>query len=231
MTAAPGALPDHFERVRQAIPATVTLIAVTKFLPVETIRAAYGQGLRHFGESRVQEAIAKQADLTDLSDITWHLIGHLQTNKARKAVEHFHWVHSVDSLKLAQRLDQAAQELGKAPQCCLQVKLVPDPPKSGIDAAELLSLLPQFDQLEHLKLRGLMTIPPQGASPDMVQAVFDGAKALADTINQGGFNRLRIDQLSMGMSGDYPAAIACGATMVRLGTVLLGARPPSPELG
>lgn len=227
MTAAPGALPEQFDRIRQSIPPSVTLVAVTKFLPVETIRSAYDRGLRHFGESRVQEAIAKQADLSDLSDITWHLIGHLQTNKARKAVEHFDWIHSVDSLKLAERLDQAAQELEKTPQCCLQLKLVPDPPKFGIDVAELEALLPQFDRLSHLKIRGLMTIPPQGASEDTVREVFAGAKSLADHLNQTGFDRLHIDQLSMGMSGDYGAAIACGSTMVRLGTILFGARPSS----
>ena len=227
MTAAPGALPEQFDRIRQSIPPSVTLVAVTKFLPVETIRSAYDRGVRHFGESRVQEAIAKMADLSDLPDITWHLIGHLQTNKARKAVEHFDWIHSVDSLKLAERLDQAAQELEKTPQCCLQLKLVPDPPKFGIDVAELEALLPQFDRLSHLKIRGLMTIPPQGANEDTVREVFAGAKSLADNLNQTGFNRLHIDQLSMGMSGDYGAAIACGATMVRLGTILFGARPSS----
>ncbi len=225
MTAATSALPEQFDIVRQALPPTVTLVAVTKFLPVETIRAAYERGIRDFGESRVQEAIAKQADLADLPDITWHLIGHLQTNKARKAVEHFDWIHSVDSLKLAERLDQAAMELGKTPQCCLQVKLVPDPPKYGIDVAELEAALPQFDQLAHLKICGLMTIPPQDASADAVQDLFTEAKALADTMNQKGLSRLHIDQLSMGMSGDYQVAIACGATMVRLGTALFGPRP------
>ncbi len=225
MTAAPSALPEQFDAICQGIPPTVTLVAVTKFLPVETIRAAYDRGLRHFGESRVQEAIAKQAELSDLPDITWHLIGHLQTNKARKAVEHFDWIHSVDSLKLAERLDQAAMELGKTPQCCLQVKLVPDPPKYGIDIAELEAALPQFDQLAHLNICGLMTIPPQGANADAVQNLFSEARSLADTINQKGLSRLHLDQLSMGMSGNYPVAIACGATLVRLGTVLFGPRP------
>lgn len=225
MTAAPGALPEQFDRIRQSIPSTVTLIAVTKFLSVETIRAAYDRGIRHFGESRVQEAIAKQAELSDLPDITWHLIGSLQTNKARKAVEHFDWIHSVDSLKLAQRLDAIAQELDRVPQCCLQVKIVPDPPKAGLDLAALDTLLPEFDQLTHLKLRGLMAIPPQGASDATVREVFHGAKTLADRINQQGFSRLHIDQLSLGMSGDYEVAIACGATMVRLGTILFGSRP------
>ncbi|MBE9139076.1 YggS family pyridoxal phosphate-dependent enzyme [Nodosilinea sp. LEGE 07088] len=227
MTSAPSTprLSEQFEAIRQSLPPTVTLVAVTKFLPGETIRAAYAAGVRHFGESRVQEAIAKQAELADLTDLTWHLIGHLQTNKARKAVEHFHWIHSVDSLKLAQRLNQIAQELDRRPQCCLQVKLVPDPSKHGIDASELSDLLPQFDQLTQLHIRGLMTIPPQGASADTLQAVFKGAATLAATINQQGFNHLHIDQLSMGMSGDYMDAIACGATMIRLGTVLFGPRP------
>lgn len=227
MTAAPSAssLATQLESIRQGLPPSVTLVAVTKFLPVEIIRSAYALGVRHFGESRVQEAIAKQTELTDLPDITWHLIGRLQTNKARKAVEHFDWIHSVDSLKLAERLNQAALEIEKVPQCCLQVKLVPDPPKSGLDVDQLASLLPQFDQLTHLKIRGLMTIPPQGASADTVHQVFTGARSLADTINHQGLGHLRIDQLSMGMSGDYLEAIACGATMVRLGTVLFGSRP------
>ena len=225
MTAAPSALPEQFDAVCQAIPPTVTLVAVTKFLPAETIRAAYERGLRHFGESRVQEAIAKQAELSDLPDITWHLIGALQSNKARKAVEHFDWIHSVDSLKLAQRLDTIAAETDRMPQCCLQVKLVPDPPKSGLDLAELDDLLPELDQLAHLKIRGLMAIPPQGASAATVRDVFFGARGLGDRINQQGFDRLHIDQFSLGMSGDYQTAIACGATMVRLGTVLFGPRP------
>jgi PLP dependent protein len=225
MTAAHDPLPEHFGRIRQGIPSTVRLIAVTKFLSVETIRAAYNRGIRDFGESRVQEAIAKQAELTDLPDITWHLIGALQSNKARKAVEHFSWIHSVDSLKLAQRLDAIAGELDRVPQCCLQVKIVPDPPKSGLDLTGLDTLLPAFDQLAHLKICGLMAIPPQGASDETGRAVFTGAKDLGDRINQQGFNRLHIDQLSLGMSGDYETAIACGATMVRLGTVLFGPRP------
>jgi pyridoxal phosphate enzyme (YggS family) len=225
MTVAPGALPEHFDSIVSSIPPRVTLVAVTKFLPAETIRAAYNRGLRHFGESRVQEAIAKQAELADLSDITWHLIGALQSNKARKAIEHFDWIHSVDSLKLAQRLDAIAGELEQVPQCCLQVKIVPDPPKAGLDLAELDAPLPGFDRLAHLNIRGIMAIPPQGASDEIVREVFTGAKALSDRINQQGFDRLHIDQLSLGMSGDYETAIACGATMVRLGTALFGPRP------
>lgn len=227
MTVAPSAqqIVQQIETIQATLPPTVTLVAVTKLLPVEVIRTAYGAGLRDFGESRVQEAIEKQAQLSDLSDITWHLIGHLQTNKVRKAVEHFDWIHSVDSLKLATRLNQAAVELSRSPQCCLQVKMVPDPPKYGFDRADLDAALPQLDQLAHLNFRGLMTIPPQASSPDTVSAIFSQAKTWADTLTQEAWDHLKFDQLSMGMSGDYQAAIAAGATMIRLGTVLFGPRP------
>ncbi|HIK44869.1 MAG TPA: YggS family pyridoxal phosphate-dependent enzyme [Leptolyngbyaceae cyanobacterium M65_K2018_010] len=216
---------DRIHQVQLSLPPAVTLIAVTKLLPAEVIRIAYAAGLRHFGESRVQEAIEKQAQLSDLSDITWHLIGHLQTNKVRKAVEHFQWIHSVDSLKLAEKLNQAALGLPRSPQCCLQVKLVPDPPKTGFSPAELEAALPRLDQLDQLNIRGLMAIPPQAASQDTIRQVFAGAKELGDRINQAGLTRLHIDQLSMGMSGDYPLALAAGATMIRLGTTLFGPRP------
>ncbi|MBU6228264.1 MAG: YggS family pyridoxal phosphate-dependent enzyme [Cyanobacteria bacterium REEB459] len=211
--------------LRLTLPAQVTLVAVTKLLPAESIRIAYGAGLRHFGENQVQEAIKKQALLRDLAGITWHLIGHLQTNKVRKAVEHFQWIHSLDSLKLAEKLDQAAADLGQSPQCCLQVKVLPDPPKYGFALSQLEAELPQLDQLSHLQIRGLMTIPPQGSSPETIQQVFRQTQNLAGTINHGQFNRIHIDQLSMGMSGDYPLAIAAGATMIRLGTILFGPRP------
>ncbi|WP_242051896.1 YggS family pyridoxal phosphate-dependent enzyme [Phormidium sp. FACHB-1136] len=211
--------------LQATLPSTVTLVAVTKLLPTEVIRIAYAAGVRHFGESRVQEAIAKQTELQDCPDITWHLIGHLQTNKARKAVEHFQWIHSVDSLKLAERLNQVAAELGKRPHSCLQVKMVPDPPKAGFDLAELEAALPTLNQLTHLDLCGLMAIPPQNSRPAEIQQIFEDAKQLADRINQSNFSNLKIHQLSMGMSGDYPLALAAGTTLIRLGTTLFGPRP------
>ncbi|MEB3290796.1 MAG: YggS family pyridoxal phosphate-dependent enzyme [Leptolyngbya sp.] len=210
--------------VQASLPATVTLVAVTKQLPVEVIRIAYAAGVRHFGESRVQEAIAKQADLQDYPDITWHLIGHLQTNKARKAVEHFQWIHSVDSLKLAERLNQVAAELNQRPHCCLQVKMVPDPPKTGFERSELEAALPTLNQLTHLDLCGLMAIPPQNSSPEEIQHIFSAAKQLADQIRQSDFLNLNIHQLSLGMSRDYPLALAAGSTLIRLGTTIFGPR-------
>jgi PLP dependent protein len=216
---------DRIRVLQETLPPSVTLMAVTKLLPVEVIRVAYGAGVRHFGESRVQEASEKQAQLQDLPDLTWHLIGHLQTNKVRKAVEHFDWIHSVDSLKLAERLNQVASELGKTPQCCLQVKLVPDPSKFGFELAELEAALPALNQLTHLSLRGLMAIPPQAADDALINQVFLGAKQLGDRLNQAQWPHLHIDQLSLGMSGDYRLAIAAGSTIIRLGTTLFGERP------
>ncbi|HEY9887926.1 MAG TPA: YggS family pyridoxal phosphate-dependent enzyme [Candidatus Obscuribacterales bacterium] len=211
--------------VAATLPPQVRLIGVSKKQPSSAIRAAYQANLRDFGESQVQEAIAKQAELSDLSDITWHLIGHLQSNKARKALLHFDWIHSIDSLKLAQRLDEIAAEVGRSPACCLQVKIVPDPAKYGFSIAELWSALPTLNGLTHLNIVGLMTIPPQSSSITEAKEIFKQAQFLADQINDQGFDHLRISELSMGMSGDYQTAIAAGSTMIRLGTTLFGDRP------
>lgn len=224
-TASAQQITERILDVQASLPSGVTLVAVTKLLPVEMIRIAYAAGVRHFGESRVQEAIAKQAELQDYPDITWHLIGHLQTNKARKAVEHFQWIHSVDSLKLAERLNQVAAELNQRPHCCLQVKMVPDPPKTGFDLPDLDAALPALNQLTHLDLCGLMAIPPQHSSPGEIQRIFAAAKQLADRISQSDFSNLDIHQLSLGMSQDYPLALAAGSTLIRLGTTLFGPRP------
>lgn len=221
----PQQITEHIHALQQALPASVTLIGVTKFFPTDVMRVAYEAGIRHFGESRVQEAIPKQAELKDLPDLTWHLIGHLQSNKVRKAVSHFHWIHSVDSLKIARKIDQAAAELQVTPQCCLQVKMVPDPPKYGFDVDDLVQALPALNQLTHLNIRGLMTLPPLGTPPPQAKAIFAEAANLAEQINQTNWSNITLDQLSMGMSGDYESAIAAGATMIRVGTGLFGPRP------
>ena len=227
MTASPSTNPiaDQISSVTRDLPPQVRLIGVSKRQPTSAIRAAYQAQIRDFGESMVQEAIAKQAELDDLDDITWHLIGHLQSNKARKALEHFDWIHSIDSLKIATRLDKIAGEIGRSPHCCLQVKMVPDPDKFGFSLEELWSALPELNQLQHLNIVGLMTIPPLESSMAEVEAIFERAKMLADQINQREFDRLHLSELSMGMSGDYPVAIAAGSTMIRLGTTLFGDRP------
>lgn len=215
---------ERITAVKSSLPASTRLIGVTKTMPSAVVRAAYECGIRDFGESRVQEAMAKQDDLNDLDDITWHLIGHLQTNKARKALAHFSWIHSLDSLKLGQRLNELAAELSNCPNCCLQVKLVPDPDKYGFSVEAVWEALPVLNQLQHLNITGLMTIPPLESSLADSERIFNQARTLADQINQQRFDRLHITELSMGMSGDYPAAIAAGSTMVRLGTTLFGDR-------
>lgn len=215
---------EQITHIRRELPEAVRLIAVTKKFPSEVIRAAYTAGVRDFGESQIQEAIAKQRELQDLTDITWHLIGHLQRNKVRKALEMFQWIHSVDSLPLAQRLNQIALQLSVRPRCCLQVKMVPDPPKYGFTLEQLWRALPELNQLQQIEWAGLMTIPPLGLDQIQTQAVFEQARQLAQTINQKGFQAIQIRELSLGMSNDYPLAIAAGSTMIRLGTTLFGQR-------
>lgn len=215
----------QLQAIRQQIPDYVRLIAVTKKFSPEVIRTAYQAGLRDFGESQVQEAAMKQAALADLQDITWHLIGHLQTNKVRKALDLFSWIHSVDSLKLAKRLDQIAAEKQVRPACCIQVKMVPDPPKYGFDLDNFWPVLSDLNQLENLHIVGLMTIPPLNLDAAATGEVFQQAQCLAEEINAAGYEHIHIHELSMGMSGDYPLAIAAGSTMIRLGTKLFGARP------
>lgn len=215
---------ERISQIRQTLPPTVRLIAVTKQVSIEAMREAYAAGVRDFGESRVQEADAKQAQLQDLPDVTWHLIGHLQANKAQRALELFRWIHSVDSLKLAQRLDRLAAALPHKPQVCLQVKLLPDPNKYGWIVSDLLDDLPQLDQCNHLEIRGLMTIPPLGLNDAQTLELFQKASELANTIRQQERLHVRMEELSMGMSGDYLLAASAGSTMVRLGTVLFGRR-------
>jgi pyridoxal phosphate enzyme (YggS family) len=202
----------------------VRLIAVTKQVPPEQIRAAYAAGIRDFGESRIQETASKQAQLQDLVGVTWHLIGHLQTNKAKKALEQFQWIHSVDNLQLAQRLDQLAQQLGVSPQVCLQVKILPDPLKFGWTVPELLADLSTLDQYKNLQIQGLMTIPPLGLTDTEILDVFNQTNNLATEIQAQNWSHLKMQHLSMGMSGDYKLAVLAGATMVRLGTIIFGDR-------
>jgi PLP dependent protein len=211
--------------IREQIPASVRLIAVTKQVSVDAMREAYAAGVRDFGESRVQEAAAKQSQLLDLPDITWHLIGHLQSNKVKKALELFEWIHSIDSLKLAQQCDAIANQMSLCPQVCLQVKLLPDPNKYGFSLPELLEALPELDRCQHLQIRGLMTIPPLDLNQAEIGTLFERTRQLAQEIQQQHWSRIQIQHLSMGMSDDYPQAIAQGATMIRLGSILFGARP------
>jgi pyridoxal phosphate enzyme (YggS family) len=219
-----GLITERIVNIRQQLPPGVRLIAVTKQVSVDAMREAYAAGVRDFGESKVQEAEAKLAQLGDLPDLNWHLIGHLQSNKAKKAVEHFQWIHSCDSLNLAQRLNRLAVELSMRPKICLQVKVAPDPNKYGWTVPELLADLSELDQCDALNIQGLMTILPLGLSQQESLEVFERTRELAEKIRQQNWSNLQMQELSMGMSNDYSLAVQAGATMVRLGRIIFGER-------
>ena len=219
-----GLIAERIANIRQQLPAGVRLIAVSKQVSVDAMREAYAAGIRDFGESKVQEAEVKLAQLSDLPDLNWHFIGHLQTNKVKKALEQFQWIHTCDSLKLAQRLNRLATELSVKPQVCLQVKVVPDPNKFGWTVPELLGDLPELNHCDALKIQGLMTILPLGLSQQESLAVFERTRELALKIGEQNWSNLPMHELSMGMSEDYPLAVQAGATMVRLGRIIFGER-------
>jgi PLP dependent protein len=204
-------------------PEGVRLVAISKTVPPERIREAYEAGLRDFGENRVQEAEAKRPALSDLT-VTWHLVGHLQTNKAKRARELFHWVHSVDSLRLAQKLNQAAVCSGDRLPILLEVNLGEEAGKSGVRAEEVMQLAEQVSELETIEVRGLMVIPPFFEDAEPVRPYFRRLRELAGKIESMRLHNVSMQELSMGMSHDFEVAIEKGATMVRIGTAIFGPR-------
>jgi PLP dependent protein len=200
---------------------SVTLLAVGKAQPAALLAAAAACGISDFGENYLQEALEKIAALHD-PRLTWHFIGRIQANKTRPIAEHFAWVHTVDRLKVAERL--SAQRPAHAPplNVCLQVNVAGELTKGGVAPAELPALAAAVAALPRLVLRGLMCIPPVEAEPSRQRAWFAKLHALEQRLNASGS---RLDTLSMGMSGDFEAAILEGATIVRVGTALFGARP------
>ena len=204
-------------------PQTVQLIAVSKMQNAQAVRAAYTWGQRAFGENYLQEALDKQALLADLPDIAWHFIGPIQSNKTRPIAAHFSWVHSVDRVKIAQRLsEQRPHELPPL-NICVQVNIDDEATKSGVSLVELPALVAQIQQLPRLQLRGLMAIPAADNNLAQQRAAFAKLREALEQLNRQGFS---LDCLSMGMSGDLEAAIAEGATFVRVGTDIFGARAP-----
>jgi hypothetical protein len=200
------------------------LVAISKTVPPERIREAYAAGLRDFGENRVQEAKAKRPALSDLT-VTWHLVGHLQTNKAKPARELFHWVHSVDSFRLAQKLHQAAVCSGDRLPVLIEVNLGGELTKSGVNEQEVIPLAEQVGQLETLELRGLTVIPPFFEDPEQVRPYFRRLRELAKEIDSRSLPNVSMRELSMGMSHDFEVAIEEGATIIRVGTAIFGPRP------
>lgn len=208
----------------------VRLVTVSKTVEPGRILEAYHCGLRHFGENRVQEFEGKRGALT-LPDATWHLIGHLQTNKARRAIELFDRVDSVDSLRLAERLARSAKEQGKVLPVLLQVHLGEEESKHGVAPDAVRSLAEQVAGLEGLRVEGLMAIPPFLDDPEQVRPYFRRLRELAGEIDRQEVPGLSLKTLSMGMTHDFEVAIEEGATEVRLGTAIFGPRPPVEQGG
>lgn len=201
-------------------PDTVRLLAVSKKQPLDKILAAVAAGQRDFGENFVQEGLQKISQ-TAASDLSWHFIGHLQSNKTRVVAENFDWVHTIDNLKTAERLSrQRPEELGPL-NICLQINVDDDSGKSGMPAAELPRLAAACSELPNLKLRGLMCLPAMRSDFAAQRIPFARLKEMADALRADGIDT---DTLSMGMSGDYRAAIHEGATIVRIGSAIFGAR-------
>jgi PLP dependent protein len=208
------------EQRYQRIPGSVQLLAVSKTKPAEAIRAAWDCGQRSFGENYAQELQDKSETLKDL-DIDWHFIGPLQSNKTRIIAAHAHWVHSIGREKIARRLnDQRPDELPPI-NVCLQINISGETSKSGLELEEVRNLARQIMELPRLRLRGLMTLPAPEQDFDHQRAAFARIRELFEELNAQG---MELDTLSMGMSGDMEAAIAEGATIVRIGTAIFGAR-------
>lgn len=207
-------------------PNEITLIAVSKTFPAESIREAYQSGLRIFGESRVQEFTAKTGALSDLQNIEWHMIGHLQTNKAAKALELFQAVDSLDSLRLAQKLNAAAEVLNKKLPVLIEINVGGEAAKTGIapDSQELENILQAAPGLAHLEIRGLMTVPPYTEDPEGARPFFRKLRSLRDQITARHLPKISMEVLSMGMSHDFEVAIEEGSTCVRVGTAIFGKR-------
>ena len=219
------ALAERLDQVRATIakltPQPVTIVAVTKGFGTDAVRAALDVGLPDIGENRVQEALQKQDELRDLTGVRWHLIGHLQRNKARAVVGRFELVHSLDSLELAMELHRRSST--PPPQrVLLQVNVAREPQKSGCAPEEAAVLARDIAALGNLRLEGLMTLAPFTDDVDVQRRTFRGLRVLRDRIKEE--EGLWLGTLSMGMSGDYATAVAEGATVIRLGTALFGPR-------
>lgn len=231
-TADAKAIAANLERVRERMaraaervgrrPEEITLIAVSKTFPGEAIRAAYECGVRDFGENRVQEWEAKSPHLADLQCATWHLIGHLQSNKAKRAVRLFHRVDSVDSTELAKKLDAATREEGRRLGVLIELKLGAEDSKSGASPQELPALAAEILALADLELKGLMTVPPYFEDAERVRPYLRQLRELRGDLQRRTGQALPV--LSMGMSHDFEVAIEEGATEIRVGTGIFGAR-------
>jgi len=198
----------------------ITIVAVSKKHSVNAIEAAYSAGQRDFGENFVQEAVSK-IELLNRPDIRWHFIGRIQANKTKDIARHFDWVHTVDRFKIAKRLSEQRPHYAAPLNVCIQVNLAEEPQKSGVARAEVGELVEAVGELPRLHLRGLMTMPPVDAPTDTVESLFlELARIEHELVSRG----VELDTLSMGMSADLETAVACGSTMLRIGTAIFGRR-------
>ena len=204
-------------------PSSIRLVAVSETFPIEAVREAYAAGQRDFGENRVQEALQKIAVSTDL-EIRWHLLGHLQTNKARKAGPAFAAIHSIDSVELLHKIDAAAADAGRTPQLLIQVDLAGEETKFGVAPDDVPRLFDAAAACKAARVAGLMTLPPVPESPEDARPWFARLRDLRDRWLTAGVPKPMLSELSMGMSADFEVAIQEGSTMVRVGTAIFGRR-------
>ena len=204
-------------------PSSVRLVAVSKTFPIDAVREAWLAGQRDFGENRVQEGLQKIAASADL-DIRWHLLGHLQTNKTRKAAAAFSTIQSVDSIELLEKIDRAAAEAGAKPELLVQVDLAREATKFGAPPDEARRILDAAATCEAARVTGLMTLPPLPDTPEEARPWFRQLRELRDRWQAGGVPAAMLAELSMGMSGDFEVAVQEGATIVRVGTAIFGSR-------
>ena len=208
--------PSNYLKIKNKIPINVKILAVSKGFKSQEIKTIQSLGQNHFGESKVQEAIEKQLILKDLKKLEWHFIGRIQSNKIRKIVQNFQYIHSVDSFKNLQKISCISREEKKNPSIMLQIKLSDDPTKGGFNPELLKLKWREIQELKNIKLSGLMTINPKGLGSNQNLELFKKCRSLADSFE--------LPDCSMGMSGDWKEAIDAGATWLRLGSIIFGDR-------
>lgn len=223
---------ENIERVRERIesvcrrvdrdPDEITLVCVTKTIDIARINEAIGCGITDIGENRIQEARAKFGKLSRL--VKWHMVGHLQTNKAKDAVRMFDLIHSIDSLKLAEAIDRRAGQFGKQMDCLIELNLFGEASKFGVGPDELSGLVEEIVKLNNLRIKGLMTMAPLVDNPELVRPYFRELKRLSEQIRSRNFGNVQMQYLSMGMTQDFEVAIEEGSNMVRIGTAIFGPR-------
>ena len=230
-----GAIADRVSVVRQRIeaaaarsgrnPESIRLIAATKTVPVARIETALDAGVLHVGESKLQEALPKLHALESRRNVTWHFIGRLQRRKVKALIGRFQLIHSVDSVELAEEINRRAEEKGLCQSVLLEVNIGEEATKTGFSASELSNILALLGAMPNVAIKGLMAIPPPTDGPEAARPYFRAVRDLADSLKRSAHDRIRMDELSMGMSHDFEIAIEEGATCVRIGTAIFGARP------